>query len=652
MLDLSDMNESQRRAVTYGEGPLLLLAGPGSGKTFTITRRILWLLEQGVPPDRILVITFTREAAESMQRRFQKVSKGLRPVNFGTFHSVFFHMLRSSDTLKSLELLTNTQKYQILLPILKAHQEKDICGAETELKQGNGFKGASSDSLREDAAGILAAVSYYKNTLCREKAVEKVPARWRECFFRILEEYEKAVLECGRMDFDDMLCRCRKLLLEDAAFRKAWQGRFLHILIDEFQDTNPVQYETVRLLVGNTGSIFAVGDDDQSIYGFRGSEPECLKRFKREYEAEQMLLDINYRSHPEIVSASLAVIGENRDRFEKALRPDPGRERENGGRVALRAFQDKEEQYSYLVKRLKEITAARERDGSSECAVLFRTNSRMQGLAVRLRAAGIPYMMGERMESIYGHFIAKDMTAYLRLAAGERSRELLLSVINRPSRYVSREAAGAGDGTVKELIKYYRYAEIPERRRKEILENLSLFERQLEALGKFSPGLGISYIRKALGYERYLRQTAAGDAGRLAEWLELLDWLRADAGRFQNVRDWCDAQREHNRALEENKKSSKRGGSGEEKAAVKLMTVHGSKGLEFETVIIPDCNEGVFPHGRLLKEHEAEEERRVFYVAMTRAKENLELLCLTGEGSTRPPSRFLDPLLQLFPAAY
>ena len=635
MLDLNDMNESQRMAVTHGEGPLLLLAGPGSGKTFTITRRILYLLERGVPPEQILVITFTREAAESMQSRFRRMSSGFSPVNFGTFHSIFYHILQKSNTIKSTELLSNSEKKNLIMPIMKK------CG------EGSGSD-LSWESLREDAAALLAAVSYYKNTLCLQKAEGKVPIEWREHFPLILENYDRAVLACGRLDFDDMLCRCRQLLLQDASFRQEWQGRFRHILIDEFQDTNPVQYETVKLLAGEGCSIFAVGDDDQSIYGFRGSEPECLKRFQREYGADQLLLDINYRSHPEIVRASLAVISENKDRFDKQLRPSTERkETSQQERIRLLAFGGKEEQYAYLVNRLKDFTKNNNDDGKTECAVLFRTNSKMQGLAVRLRSAGIPYIMGERMQSIYEHFIAKDVTAYLRLASGEWSRELLLRIVNRPSRYVSRDAFGSGASTIGELIEYYKKAEFPERRQVEALKHLKGFERQLNALSRLSPGLGVAYVQKASGYERYLLKLAGGNCEKLAEWREMLEWLREDAGRFSNVKEWCAAQEAHTKALERQGRGSGQKGipEGGQKAVIRLMTVHGAKGLEYDTVILADCNEGIYPHGRLQGEAEVEEERRIFYVAMTRAKENLELLYLTGEEErSRPPSRFLKPL--------
>lgn len=636
MLDLNDMNPAQRKAVTQTDGPLLVLAGPGSGKTFTVTRRILFLLEQGVPPEQILVITFTREAAQSMQRRFQEASKSFQPVNFGTFHSVFFHILQRSNALKSTKLLTNLEKKNLILPILKKYQNN------TESDQSN-------DNLREDCNSILAAVSYYKNTLKSQEASDKLSLEWKPKFHHIMDEYQQSVNACGKLDFDDMLSRCRQLLIEDERMRRFWQEHFRYILIDEFQDINPVQYEVISILAQEHAHIFAVGDDDQAIYGFRGSDPECLRRFEREYKAERMLLDVNYRSHPQIVRASLAVIGENKNRFEKQIKPDPLRKQVGGEeRVRMHPFTEKEDQYVYLIDRLNNFHRENQKaEKRKECAVLFRTNSEMQGLAVRLRSAGIPFAMGERMQSIYEHFIAKDVTAYLTLAAGEWNRESLLRIVNKPSRYISREAVGRSCASVHQLRDFYEIQDLPVGTRQRMIHHINTFERQLKTMEKLSPGLAVTYVIRAVGYEKYLHKLAAGDEWKWAEWRELLDWLKADAARFTDAMEWKAAQEEHTRILEQGRIDRSGREPKNTDANVRLMTVHGAKGLEFDTVIIADCNETVFPHGRLQSEAEVEEERRVFYVAMTRAKENLELLYLTGtKDRPRIPSRFLNPLLK------
>ncbi len=615
MFDLQKLNGPQREAVTHGEGPLLLLAGPGSGKTYTILNRIFFLLSQGIPPEKILVLTFTRKAAESLKRRFYRMSFASLPVWFGTFHAAFFQMLQQTAPYACSQMLPLSQRREWMVAVLQGMERE--AGAE-------GLR----ESLLEDAGSLLDAVGFYKNTLREKEAAQRAPARWRADFGQIRAAYQALVEADGRPDFDDILLRCRQLLLTDETFRSTWQQRFSHILVDEFQDVNPVQYEALKLLAGRPLNLFAVGDDDQSIYGFRGSEPACMMRFERECHARRLLLNVNYRSRPEIVNASLMVIGENRARFEKALRPY-SKER---GEVRLTAYEDSGAQLQGIVKRLKEFSKAGDQ---KTCAVLFRTNRGMQRLAAGLFQEGIDFEMGERTMCLYEQFIAKDITAYLRLAAGEWERELLFRVINRPNRFVRREALWNAASPQK------------------LLENckqdppacraVTRFVRQLDSIGKLSPGLAVSYVLKGAGYGRYLEQLAGEDRERAKSWAEQAAWLKEDAGGYESLSKWLEAQEAYARALDRKQRPEADGRTGRE--AVRLMTVHGAKGLEFDHVLLPDCNEGVFPHGTLLSEQEIEEERRIFYVAMTRAKESLEMSFLSGkEGHSRPPSRFLAPL--------
>ncbi len=660
--NLSNMNEAQRQAVLHGEGPLLLLAGPGSGKTFTITNRILHLLEQGISPETILVITFTKDAALSMQNRFQKLSSlecpKFLPVNFGTFHSVFYQILKESHVFNSNHLLNVSEKKNLLIPILKKYDRDQ-----------QRFREESRSALKEEAGQILSAISYYKNTMCLSRAEAKTPARWQSCFEEIYREYEKTVKNMGRIDFDDMLYLCRKLLQENKAAKEYWRKRFLHILIDEFQDINPVQYEVVKLLSPPPYNLFAVGDDDQAIYGFRGADPNCLKRFSSEYRARELLLDINYRSVSEIVKASLAVIGENQNIYVKKLRSfeviedlnvynvsggkKETEERLSGGiGVTLHAFMEKEEEYQYLLRRFPEISQT----GESH-AVLFRTNSQMQRFAARLQAAEIPYEMREKGANIYDHFIVTDIMSYLLLANGQGSREHMLRIMNKPCRYINREAVLEGWPDIQNIHQYYEQVMMPLEEKNKVRNHLRRFEKQLQSIGRLSLSLSVSYILKAVGYENYLKEISVLKPEKWLEWQEVLEWIKEDAVHFPDVRAWKAFQEEYARSPEQSKTGrvwDNRGrfgqgrdsqGFGRESQPVRLMTVHGAKGLEFDRVWIPDCNERVFPYGRMPDESTVEEERRLFYVAMTRAKKNLELLYLIGtEERPRHPSRFLNSL--------
>lgn len=650
-MDLTNANEAQKAAIMHLYGPCLVLAGPGSGKTYTITNRILYLLEQGVPPESILVITFMKEAALSMQNRFQEMAAAVYPVHFGTFHSIFYHILKESNTLKSNKILTGSEKSKLLLPILQKW-EKQLDDREKEDTQDK------SDNLKEEAAKILAAIGFYKNTMEMTAAKEKAPAKWQSCFEEICREYGNTLKKAGRIDFDDMLYECKMLLQENKAARTYWQKRFSHILIDEFQDINPVQYETVKLLSSKPYNLFAVGDDDQAIYGFRGSQPECLRRFTVDFQAKQFLLDTNYRSRQEIVQASLAVIEENKDRFLKKLRAadkqTENRKKETDRKpVTLQAFGGRDQQYGYLLQRLSSCLLTGE-----TCAVLFRTNSYMQSFASRLKAADIPYEMKERSVSIYEHFIVQDIIAYLQVAHGLGTRSHMLRIMNKPSRYISREAIEEGKIDFGRIQEYYRKLDLPVEKKFSVKAELVRFEKQLHSVREFSLRPAISYILKAMGYEQYLKELSGLDVDKRQEWQELLEWLKEDAALYKNLNEWLLFQQEYAKALEQNKeqkvgpkrsggqkRTMENGQTGPEKQAVQLLTIHGAKGLEFDRVWIPDCNEKVFPHGTMPDEKTVEEERRIFYVAMTRAKKCLELTYLTGtKERPRQPSRFINPL--------
>lgn len=621
------MNEGQRQAVVHGTGPMLVLAGPGSGKTFVITNRIAYLIEHyGVPPEHILVITFTKEAALSMQQRFLAKQSGTCPVNFGTFHAIFYQILKQSAPGGAGSILTDSEKRQFMVPILiqlnqKLNpQKKDLSG--------------NSEEVREDAVKCLAAISYYKNTFQKEKAACLLSEPYKEHFSEILAQYEQVRSEGRRLDFDDMLYSCRRLLVSSPEILQKWRDQFRYLLIDEFQDINPIQYDIIRLLAQPEQNLFAVGDDDQSIYGFRGSEPHLMKQFLEDYpESRQVLLNINYRSLPGIVNASLRVINENKDRFPKQLQA-AGEEAGNCP-VLLKGFSEREEQYKYLTEKLR---------GSpdlEECAVLFRTNAQMQGFASLLARERIPYSMKEKTACIYDHFIAKDINCYLQLAGGDMRRSLFLSVMNKPSRWISREALTKETVDFASIKEYYRKYAPPDRGR-QVIGELQKMEGDLGRLRKYPPYLAVQFLRKGIGYERYLQQKAGTDQQRLSEWMETLDFLTMEAAGYQDYPRWLAMQQRVREEMEKNRSKQ------QPEKGVRLMTGHASKGLEFERVFIPDVNEGTYPHGHMPDDQTLEEERRIFYVAMTRAKKALELTYVTGtEERPKLPSRFLNPLLSI-----
>ena len=626
MPDFTKMNDIQRQAVTHGEGPLLLLAGPGSGKTYTITNRILYLLNQGISPNEILVITFTKEAALSMKQRFIKLSKPLVfPVNFGTFHSVFYHILRESQVIKSRKLLTNAEKHKLIYPILYRY---------TKLNEDRTF-------IKEDANKLLSCISLYKNTNDISAALRVCPEQWIQYFEDICREYSDAVIKEQYLDFDDMLYECKSLLQNNPSIRKIWQSRFQHILIDEFQDINPIQYEVIQLLTKYPYSIFAVGDDDQAIYGFRGSSPDCMQRFIKDYHAKQLLLKYNYRSAPDIVKASLAVIGENKNRFLKDLEAKSVTNESNNkvqNNIFLNSFETQKEEYIYLMKKIIDC-----QNKNFSCAVLFRTNYIMQSFAIALQRAEIPFCMKEKKVNLYQKGIILDIMAYLRLAYGIGNREDLLRIINKPSRYIKREAIQVKDGKpdFEALIQYYDKPWIDDIHKREMKDYIYKLQIHFLSLGKMSFVSGITYILKAFGYEEYLMQQPVG-IDKKEEWKQLIEWLKEDASNFKTLNEWLIFQETYDKEQENNINNNNhdKGDS-----HVQLMTIHASKGLEFDYVWIPDCNEMIYPFGRMPDEKTIEEERRIFYVAMTRAKYSLGILYVVGTRERpRLPSSFLNPL--------
>ena len=619
------LNEAQRTAVMHGEGPMLVLAGPGSGKTFVITNRISYLIEHyGVAPRNILVITFTRDAAMNMQNRFLASTGSSQPVNFGTFHAIFYQMLKRSGYRQTDAILTDSDKKRYMIPILTDYIR--------ELGQ-NSYR---SDQMDEEAVRCLAAISFYKNTGDQENAAKMLEEPYRAGFERLLVRYEEKRNKSGRMDFDDMLYQCQRMLEEDADVLNRWQEQFAYLLIDEYQDINPRQNEIIKLLAGKHRNLFVVGDDDQSIYGFRGAEPSLMKQFLTDYpDHKQVLLDTNYRSVPEIVDASGKVISENKDRFPKKLKAVSGKEG-MGKNIIIQSFTDKPLQYQFLVKQFQ-ACALQE---LNHVAVLFRTNSQMQSFASVLIRAGIPYRMKEKGKCIYDHFVAKDIRNYILCSCGDLRRSLFLTIMNKPYRLINREALGEEQVSFDKIRTYYRNY-LPKEELARHLFPLGELEDGLRRMAGLGPYLGLQYLRRRMGYDAYLSKKAGTDSKKLDEWLEVLEFLSTEAGNFDQYEKWLQYQDAFRKEMAE--KASQKEGEG-----VSLMTVHASKGLEFEQVWIPDLNEGVFPHGRLQSKETVEEERRLLYVAMTRAKKNLGLTYVTGtKERPRLVSRFLNPLKEL-----
>jgi len=559
-------DEGQKLAIMHGTGPMLVLAGPGSGKTYVITHRIAHLISRcKIPPNNILVITFTKAAALEMQTRANAMLKQCAYVQFGTFHSVFYQILRLSEGYQNLTLISDKERKNFIKVILKGQgiQEKD---------------------LDEQAEQYLKAVS-------RRKNLPVHPSSYRETeekdeFLKVYDAYEQWLKENQKLDFDDMLRLCYVHLRKNPEERKKWQERFSYILIDEFQDINPLQYETVKLLSGN-GNIFAVGDDDQAIYGFRGADPFLMKRFEKEFGAKVIRLSRNYRCSGNITEMAGRFIGHNKERFQKEITAVKG----PGEEVVVREVADRRQELLFLEK---EIKGYGEKNPGKTQAVLVRTN-------------GLVWSYEQLLGKEGKNPLWEDIKSYLSFINCGRKREDFLKIMNKPMRYISRNIL------LEPVIDF----ELLKRRSKDkpwIMKRMAELENQINFAARLDLSGQLHYIWKAVGYEQYIIENSGKDTGKIKEnagWFSQLRSLAKNCGSLEELQD-----------IMEKDRSGQEG----ESAGVRIMTYHGSKGLEFDRVYLPDLNYGRVPHGRMLTEEELEEERRMFYVAVTRAKESLFLL--------------------------
>ncbi len=622
ILDKNSVNEAQYRAITHGAGAMLVLAGPGSGKTFVVTQRIKYLIEQyHVKPDGILVITFTKAAAAEMQDRFARLNEGkLYPVHFGTFHSVFFQILRHTYRFTAQNIIRERDKYRFLTQII-GEMPEEIRGQ------------AQIDDNIELLQNLLSEISAVKNNGITPQEIQSTTVSQAE-FEYIFQRYKQEMNRCRLIDFDDMVLLCRNLLVERPDTLKLWQERFQYILVDEFQDICSLQYEVVRMLAKPQDNLFIVGDDDQSIYGFRGSKPEIMMNFTKDYpEAQQVLLNVNYRSKQGIVDTAGKLIAHNKIRFAKEVKA----QNEQTDGVNIYSFSSKlkqAENIGLLIKQYMEQPGAK----YSDIAILYRTNNHTVYTADKLMKEGIPFYMKEKPKNIYDSPIAKDIIAYLNYALYENCLEDFLRIMNRPVRYIKKSTVPRQAFRMEALIQNNKSTEY-------VVQNIVDLYDALRFIKGLNPFSAVNFIRKGIGYEAFLKKQALENGRDAAKEIEMLEELMQLAKDFETIPEWLEHIQNYDtimREITQQENGLKSAGTD----AVSMVTMHSSKGLEWKVVILPDVNEGVVPHKKAVTDNELEEERRMFYVAMTRAKESLFLFYIQEkEAGNLLPSRFLDEIL-------
>ena len=607
-------NKSQIQAISHMDGPAMVLAGPGSGKTTVITHRIKNLIEKAeVRPENILVVTFTKAAAISMQKRFSTLMNGGKGqlVTFGTFHSVFYKILRKSRRYEATEILSERQKTDYIREII-------------------GRYGISSNDISELSQNIINDIGNIKGNMLNAQEYEPSCCK-KEDFIKVYNAYNLELKKDGKMDFDDILRECYLLLCENHTILEQWRELYKYILIDEFQDINRIQMNIIELLASPLNNIFVVGDDDQSIYGFRGARPEIMIEFKDYYpEAELIVLNVNYRSTQSIINVAGRVIENNKTRLDKCAHANNDKDFQPD----IRKFRNQVEELKFVVSKIKEY----ENQGISlsEMAILVRNNSQIQEISSFLKNRKIEAESGKHRSNIYNGMVAKDILSYVRGALkfdGTYFNEDLIYVLNKPQRYISRQVVLSVNMNISAVRRIYSK------------NNIDSFLFHIEMIRKLPPQAALSYIRKGACYEEYLRLYAIENNIPMSGLLKQLEQLVQECSKFNTLEQWINSidSAQNSEGQNFGKKSSGEGGTNNR---INIMTMHGSKGLEFKAVFIVDANQGIIPTSKALRERDFEEERRLFYVAITRAIDYLNVYAVEERlGCPIEVSMFVEEML-------
>ncbi|MBE5944083.1 MAG: ATP-dependent helicase [Lachnospiraceae bacterium] len=580
-------SQVQTSAIMHVDGPMMVVAGPGSGKTATICRRIQYLIESaGVSPADILVISFTRAAALEMESRFKQLTIGCDyPVRFGTFHSIFFWIIKTAYNLGNSCVITEEEKRKILDRLMD-------------------YMSLTYDNKDEIISSIISQISIVKCDMidieyyyCKDMPEET----FRQLYKRMGEEINRL----GKIDFDDMMVMCYDLLVKRADILKKCQSIFKYIMVDEFQDSNRIQYEILKLLSAPSNNVFVVGDDDQSVYGFRGARPEIMHKFREDYpNTAVVFLGDNYRCDRLITKAATGVISGNKKRFQKEI---TSVSTENG-LVEFISPKDVQKENELLVENIR--CQFKQGIPYERQAVIFRTNVQPRRLVYKLNQYNIPYTISDIMPNIFDHFAVRNVLDYMRIAMGDKSRATLLRILNKPSRYISR------DYLYEDPVNYDKLR-WRMRDKDYAVDNLDKLMADIKLIKKMRPYPALNFIRKGIGYEDYLKKYAAERQLDESEFVDILDEFATMIVDMTSYGQMFEFIEEYTKLLQEQQEKSKL------KKGVQLLTMHSSKGLEYDCVYIIDAIEGITPYKKARNSKEIEEERRMFYVAMTRARHKL-----------------------------
>ena len=620
MIHINKLNENQKNAVLHINGPCMVLAGPGSGKTRVITYRILNLvLNNNINPKNILAISFTKASSMEMKNRALSLSndRRLNSVNYGTFHSVFFRILRFFEKYELDCILDEKNKKFAIKGILK---NLNIENAEDE----------------DTILGVINEISYVKNELMDKIDFDSEILTSDE-FCRVYNMYEEYKESIKKIDFDDMLIKTYNLLKQNKQILDRVRSVYRYILVDEFQDINKVQFEVIKLIASPNNNIFVVGDEDQSIYGFRGSRPDFLLEFEDYFKgSKKYVLDINYRSKKDITDIANKLIQNNENRYEKSIKCD----REHKGIVKYINTEDAEEEAKFIAK---DILSKCEDNCTNydDFAVIYRTNIQSRALVDAFMDMHIPFVVRDSIVTIYDHWVARDLLAYLRLGIDTTLNEDWIRIINKPFRYISKDSIKLASEDRDFIGALINKANLHPKQ----VKTLNDLEIDLSYLKTLSPKNAISYIRTSLDYDRYVLDYCSNRKIKPTGLIEILNELESSSTHFKTINEYL----EH---IEKVKSEIVESRNNKNSEGVIFTTMHSAKGLEFPYVYIIGANEGTIPHEKSYdieddkKRKEAiEEERRLLYVGITRAQDELYISSPKNKyGRKVFQSRFIDEI--------
>ncbi len=597
-------NNEQYQAVRHTDGPMLVLAGPGSGKTQVIAGRVLNLIrDEGADPSTILVLTFSKAAAMEMRTRFLRESRTEYPVTFGTFHAIFYHIIKSQGLYGTGIILAHKRKTE-LLRITAMRQKIDRYADAVWVER-------------------MLALIHMKKAGLDDCVLSDEEETWLESIY---EPYMRLCRTEEGIDFDDMINECLKALKGNDKILKKWQDRYRYILVDEFQDIDRRQYEALMLLSREHRNLFCVGDDDQAIYSFRGASPEMMRKMTQDMTDTRICrLKINYRCPPCVIEHAGKLIGLNRSRFEKEQESNDASKK---GRIVYKSVETSEEEASVCFGIIRDILSS-DIHGERRIGVLYRTAGSADMTENRLRHSLIGYTRRDSRSKKRTSEWEEDIAAYLRLAAGDAEGDLL-RILNRPERGLTRECV-FGRYPDRKLVEGY-YAEGSDERKK----TERLF-KDIDRIGELNGFGALNYILRVTGLGEYIRNSYFSEKTG-EEYEKAMEELKALAGECSTAAALalrlCES---HPGKSHEDKEQYE----GDGKSRVELMTIHASKGLEFDDVIMIGLQEGLFPGKGCISEREIEEERRLFYVAMTRCRENLWIIGHNKDNYGKRQSRFI-----------